>query len=147
MLKQETVAGIDWSLTLYPPCKESFLQPNIRKLYLFLGPANVGSDGKPTPPDVFWSLDPSGSHRMSEVEAETWGIKPHMLSTRPHFISDCFHPWFQYIQPIYERLGFDANSDEVARLLGFPQMQPAVQSRLFQHIAHGKYLTSYNSHN
>ncbi|KIJ41842.1 hypothetical protein M422DRAFT_68173 [Sphaerobolus stellatus SS14] len=95
---------------------------------LFLCPANIGSDGKATPPDVFWSLDPSGSHQMSDVEAKTWGIKPHILRATPSFVSDCFHPWLQYIQPIYKRLGFDTNSDEVARLLGFPKMQPAVEN-------------------
>jgi len=86
-------------------------------------------DGYCKPPDIYWSTDFDGNHRMSEVDVLDFGLPLPYLTMKvkrmePNESDDLF------IDTLYEACDFDSNSDELARSSKPPMIKPPSESLL-----------------
>ncbi|KAJ6527816.1 hypothetical protein B0H19DRAFT_1083900 [Mycena capillaripes] len=96
-----------------------------QQAYIFARPIGVRHEGlrigleSPESDQVYWSLDPSGSARMTEDECDSIGLPRLQI---------CFFPtarfWHKYhynaIHEFFEAKGFDSHSHDITRVLGLP---------------------------
>ncbi|KAJ7870544.1 hypothetical protein B0H13DRAFT_1724139, partial [Mycena leptocephala] len=92
--------------------------------YLFLCPlANLQSEHgtfvRPTKSHIFWSLDPDGSERLSPEEASAHGFPSVNLNWVIFYKSlDDFA--YTGLDEFHTGKGFNPNSQDIARHLGYP---------------------------
>ncbi|KAJ7677025.1 hypothetical protein DFH06DRAFT_617144 [Mycena polygramma] len=125
------VYGADFCVTV--PSLE-----NVPAGFLFLCPhddfrISTSSVGWPACP-AYWSLDPSGTHRLSMEEANKAGFPEPQFTTRLWWTS-----WdssvYVGLRKFYHAKGFDPYSQDVARHLGLPLYQPSgYVDPLFAHV-------------
>lgn len=113
--------------------RESTVLPKLREVYLFIRNLEALEDGTIVFPDVYWSTDPQGNNRMSSLVLELLGLQS---SLRPFKMRTLMQRWTEYhweaLRQAYVICGFDPESSDVARLLGFQAAHfiPGEKSRL-----------------
>ncbi|KAJ7854239.1 hypothetical protein B0H13DRAFT_2081341 [Mycena leptocephala] len=112
----------------------SGLSGNLPEGYLFLGPLEDlrGDNGAWFPTNecpAYWSLDPSGSQRLSPEEVSRLRFPSLKLEMKVHLLS--------WPESVYEGLsrfhaarGFDPNGQDLARHLGQPLYEISASSRI-----------------
>ncbi|KAJ7927327.1 hypothetical protein B0H13DRAFT_1598805 [Mycena leptocephala] len=84
---------------------------------------------------AYWSLDPSGAERLSPEEAAELGF-PSIRSLTSIYIDSWDADVYAALRQFHRAKGFDPDSQDVARHLGYPLYQlPSAVDALF---AHGK---------
>ena len=107
--------------------------------YLFVCPENdlqIGPSSFRLPDcPAYWSLDPSGAERLSPEEAAELGFPSIELETAI-FADSWSADVYAALRQFHQAKGFDPDSQDVARHLGYPLYQ--VSSAMDPLFAHGK---------
>ncbi|KAJ7064446.1 hypothetical protein C8F01DRAFT_768235 [Mycena amicta] len=105
---------------------------NVPAGYLFLCPPRRALESKASEKDIaYWSLDPLGHSRLSREEAHIRGFPDPVISRHGHK-----YRWdalvYEEIRAVHIAKGFDPDSQEVARHLGYPlfELVSDTQARL-----------------
>ncbi|KAF7369613.1 hypothetical protein MVEN_00292100 [Mycena venus] len=97
----------------------------LREAHIFVCPVSVRHDGLrvgiefPDSDQVYWSLDPAGSIRMTEEECDSIGLPRLQFIFLPR--ANFWHEYhYHALHEVFEAKGLDPYSDCVAQLLGLP---------------------------
>ena len=89
-------------------------------LYLFIQKPPIHCETLKT----YWSLDPTGSGRLSSSDLVSFGLKQDAVEAY-RTLNGCYidNDFFEYHKAFYEKLGINPGSNEAAHILGLPLVQ------------------------
>ncbi|KIJ48454.1 hypothetical protein M422DRAFT_66342 [Sphaerobolus stellatus SS14] len=114
------VTGFSWHLQIPKIVIHGEEHADVKELYLFIETLHLNAEI----PETYWSLDPTGSEKLTSSELVSFGVHPDSVKAF-QTLNVCNIPIesFDTIWEIHKKFDLDPESNQTARLLDLPLME------------------------